>query len=151
MKVKHFILLILSVKILCNENDLKKILLTEEQNENDIKNIRKFNCTDSDIDCSGNGKCSEDGLKCECNIGFQTFYENYEDYLVNKPRCNYKSKEQIKALILSLFLSFGSAHFYLGHSLIGIIQLLFCSICHFFNLSVCYNLYCLFCQFCASL
>ena len=104
-----------------------------DENAYDLKKIRKFNCTNSEIDCSGNGKCSEDGLKCECDNGFQTFYENYEDYLSNKPRCNYKSKQQIKALLFSLFLSFGSAHFYLGHSLIGIIQLLFFAFIFIFN------------------
>jgi len=104
-----------------------------DENGYDLKKIRKFNCTNSEIDCSGNGKCSEDRLKCECDNGFQTFYENYEDYLSNKPRCNYKSKQQIKALLFSLFLSFGSAHFYLGHSLIGIIQLLFFAFIFIFN------------------
>jgi len=93
--------------------------------EYDLTKLYKFNCTNSNIDCSGNGICSDDGLKCECNTGYQTFYENYEDYLMNKPRCNYKSKYQIKALLFSLFLSFGSAHFYLGHSFIGFLQLFF--------------------------
>ena len=93
--------------------------------EYDLTKLYKFNCTNSNIDCSGNGICSDDGLKCECNTGYQTFYENYEDYLMNKPRCNYKSKYQIKALLFSLFLSFGSAHFYLGHSFIGLLQLFF--------------------------
>ena len=147
MNVKNLIIisLIFSIIIICLSN-LKnfkekrpKILAEEEENENDtsnsydLKKIEKFNCTDPDIDCSGNGKCSEDALKCECNTGYQTYYENYEDYLVTKPRCNYKSKEQIKALLFSLFLSFGSAHFYLGHSLIGIIQLLFFAFIFIFN------------------
>ena len=66
-------------------------------------------------------------------MGYQTFYDNYEDYLVDKPRCNYKSKQQIKALLFSLFLSFGSPHFYLGHKFIGIIQLLFFTFILIFN------------------
>lgn len=142
MNIKFFIPLsfIFLIKIVNIDNKQEKQSLAgEEENEDDsgitydLKKLVKFNCTDSDIDCSGNGKCSEDGLKCECLTGYQTFYENYEDYLVNKPRCNYKSKQQITALLFSLFLSFGSAHFYLGHSLIGIIQLLFFTFIFIFN------------------
>ena len=123
----RFIFFSIIIQILLNN-----IFCEEETDQNitddsgyDLTKLYKFNCTDSLIDCSGNGICSEDGLKCECNTGYQTFYENYEDYLINKPRCNYKSKYQIKALLLSLFLSFGSAHFYLGHTFIGFFQFFF--------------------------
>ncbi len=142
MNIKFFIPLsfIFLIKIINIDNKQEKQSLAgEEENENDsgitydLKKFVKFNCTDSDIDCSGNGKCSEDGLKCECLTGYQTFYENYEDYLMNKPRCNYKSKYQIKALLFSLFISFGSAHFYVGHTVIGLIQ--FC----FFTFVFCFN------------
>ena len=120
----------LLTNIFCEEDAKQN---STDQTEYDLTKIYKFNCTNSQIDCSGNGICSEDGLKCECNIGFQTFYENYEDYLMNKPRCNYKSKYQIKALLFSIFLSFGSAHFYTGHTLIGSIQLCFFTFVFFFN------------------
>ena len=138
-----FLITIISITNLSNKKDGKnpKSFLIENEEETgddtsntyDLKKIPKFNCTDAEIDCSGNGKCSEDATKCECYTGYQTYYEDYEDYLVTKPRCNYKSKEQIKALLFSLFLSFGSAHFYLGHSLIGIIQLLFFVFIFIFN------------------
>ena len=132
----HFLILIF-LAIIINKYNFQKIILTEENNDledgYDIRKIVKFNCTDPLIDCSGNGKCSENGLKCECNMGFQTFYDNYEDYLTNKPRCNYKSKQQVKALLFSLFLSFGSHHFYLGHKFIGTIQLLFFAFILIFN------------------
>ena len=138
MNVQLYSIIILLIILLNNEAKAQGALSVDEEydsdeNVYDLKKIRKFNCTNSEIDCSGNGKCSEDGLKCKCDNGFQTFYENYEDYLSNKPRCNYKSKQQIKALLFSLFLSFGSAHFYLGHSLIGIIQLLFFAFIFIFN------------------
>ena len=106
---------------------------SSDNTEYDLTKLYKFNCTNSNFDCSGNGICSEDGLKCECNPGYQTFYENYEDYLMNKPRCNYKSKFQIKALLFSLLLSFGSAHFYLGHSFIGLFQFAFFAFVISFN------------------
>ena len=118
-----FIYQIFLICIKCEEG--KTTQNGSEEPEYDLTKLYKFNCTDSDIDCSGNGICSEDGLKCECNTGFQTFYENFEDYLMNKPRCNYKSKYQIKALLFSIFLSFGTAHFYLGHYFIGFFQLSF--------------------------
>ena len=120
----------LLTNIFCEEDAKQN---NTDQTEYDLTKIYKFNCTNSQIDCSGNGICSEDGLKCECNTGYQTFYENYEDYLMNKPRCNYKSKYQIKALLFSIFLSFGSAHFYTGHTLIGSIQLCFFTFVFFFN------------------
>ena len=120
----------LLTNIFCEEDAKQN---STDQTEYDLTKIYKFNCTNSQIDCSGNGICSEDGLKCECNTGYQTFYENYEDYLMNKPRCNYKSKYQIKALLFSIFLSFGSAHFYTGHTLIGSIQLCFFTFVFFFN------------------
>ena len=124
------IIQILLINIFCEEESNKN---STEQTGYDLTKIYKFNCTNSRIDCSGNGVCSEDGLKCECNTGYQTFYENFEDYLMNKPRCNYKSKYQIKALLFSLFISFGSAHFYVGHKVIGLIQ--FC----FFTFVFCFN------------
>ncbi len=130
-----FILECINIEI---KNENRKLVEEEKTNnsdndEYDLKKVVKFNCTNSLIDCSGNGNCSENGLKCNCNSGYQTFYENYEDYLINKPRCNYKSQNQMTALLFSLFLSFGSAHFYLGHSLIGIIQLLFFALIFIFN------------------
>ena len=132
----HFIILILLTKII-NKTNFQKIILAEDNNKlkdsNDLTKIVKFNCTNPLIDCSGNGKCSENGLNCECNMGYQTFYDNYEDYLNDKPKCNYKSKQQIKAFLFSLFLSFGTPHFYLGHTFIGIFQLLFFTFILIFN------------------
>ena len=117
-----FVIQIFLIYINCEEETSQN---NSEETEYDLTKLYKFNCTNSLSDCSGNGVCSEDGLKCECNTGFQTYYENFEDYLMNKPRCNYKSKYQIKALLFSIFLSFGTAHFYLGHYFIGFLQLFF--------------------------
>ena len=72
------IIQILLINIFCEEESNKN---STEQMGYDLTKIYKFNCTNSRIDCSGNGVCSEDGLKCECNTGYQTFYENFEDYL----------------------------------------------------------------------
>lgn len=124
-----FIQIILLNNILCfgNSKEFLEDETIQDSNDTgyDISKLYKFNCTNSNIDCSGNGICSEDGLKCICNEGYQTFYENFEDYLMNNPRCNYKSKYQLKALLFSIFISFGSAHFYLGHPFIGFLQFIF--------------------------
>ena len=120
-----FIILIILNSIICEEEEINDNNITTDDAGYDLTKLYKFNCTDPLFDCSGNGICSDDGLKCICNLGYQTFYENFEDYLMNKPWCNYKSKYQTKALLFSIFLSFGSAHFYLGHSFIGFFQLCF--------------------------
>ena len=88
----------------------------------DITKIKQFNCTDSLKHCLGNGICSATKDNCECFKGYQTYFTDFDSYINNTPRCNYKSKKQMLALILSIFLSFGSVHFYLGHSIIGTFQ-----------------------------
>ena len=120
--MKFFFILVFCLKTIFIQGQKASNNLTKFSLE---KNISKFNCTNSEIDCSGNGICNENGTECICNYGYLTFYKTQEEYLLNKPRCNYKGKLQIKALLYSIFLSFGSAYFYLGHSFIGTIQFLF--------------------------
>ena len=104
---------------------LISVLLTlSKATDFDITKIEKFNCTNSLINCSGNGKCSKTKDNCECFKGYQTYFTDFDSYINNTPRCNYKSKNQMYALIFSIFLSFGSVHFYLGHSIIGTFQLI---------------------------
>ena len=93
-------------------------------NDYDLEKINKFICENPEIDCNNNGICSEDKNYCICNEGYQTYFTDFSDYINNKPRCNYKSKKQLTALIFSLFLSFGSLHFYLGNKVLGYIQLI---------------------------
>ena len=100
------------------------VLLTlSKTTDFDITKIEKFNCTNSLINCSGNGKCSKTKDNCECFKGYQTYFTDFDSYINNTPRCNYKSKNQMYALILSIFLTFGSVHYYLGHYIIGTFQL----------------------------
>lgn len=103
----------------------------------DIKNnnetLSNFICEDPFISCSGNGQCSSGSNDCECFGHFKTYYTNYEDYLTNKPRCNYKGKKQSTALLLAIFLSCGSVQFYLGHYLLGSLQLCFFAFAFCFN------------------
>ena len=108
---------------------------SENSDSYNLTIISKFKCENATIDCSNHGICSNDTLKCNCEKGYQTFYNNYEDYLLNKPRCNYKSKNQLNALLFAVFLSFGSVHFYLGNSKVGIFQLIIFSSIFVFNVS----------------
>ena len=112
----------------------------KENNNYDLNKINKFICENPEIDCSNNGKCSEDKNYCICNEGYQTYFIDFSDYLNNKPRCNYKSKKQLTALIFSLFLSFGSLHFYLGNKILGYIQLLLFIFIFMFNSIFIYKL-----------
>lgn len=102
---------------------LIKLCKTESSLEYDLNKIEKFTCTNSLVDCSGYGECSSQGDECICIEGYQTHFTNFSDYILNKPRCNYKSKKQLYAFLTALFLTFGSVHFYLGHYLVGYIQL----------------------------
>ena len=106
---------------------------SENSDSYNLTIISKFKCENATIDCSNHGICSNDTLKCICEKGYQTFYKNYEDYLLNKPRCNYKSKNQLNALLFAVFLSFGSVHFYLGNNTVGIFQLIVFSSIFIFN------------------
>lgn len=98
-------------------------LIKHFNEEHDLAKIEKFACEDPKRDCSGNGICSSDGDECLCFDGYQTYFNDFDDYVKNRPRCNYKSKKQLTALLLGTFLSFGSVHFYLGNYIVGYIQL----------------------------
>ena len=106
---------------------------SENSDSYNLTIISKFKCENASLDCSNHGTCSND--KCNCDRGYQTFYKNYEDYLLNKPRCNYKSKNQLNALLFAVFLSFGSVHFYLGNNTVGILQLIVFSCIFIFNVA----------------
>lgn len=93
----------------------------------------EFVCNDPIIDCSNRGECNIDQTDCICFEGFITRITNYTDLYGNKPRCNYKAKKQIYALVLSLFLSFGSVHFYLGNTILGYTQLTLFTLIFIYN------------------
>ena len=98
-------------------------VISQSDLEYDLNKVEKFTCQNPLIDCSGYGTCSSQGDECICIDGYQTHFVNFSDYISNKPRCNYKSKKQLYALIAAMFISFGSLHFYLGNYIIGYIQL----------------------------
>ena len=133
------IVLLTCIKLIITQEtkDMVYLINSEEYN---ITHFNYFNCTNSISDCSNSGQCSTDKEECLCFEGYQTMFENLEDYFSNKPRCNYKVKKQLEAFILALFFSFGSLHFYLGNYIIGYIQLFLFLFILFFNVAMIINL-----------
>jgi hypothetical protein len=114
--ILHFLTIIFSQEI-----DLKKE--TQSSGKFNISNFDVFECNDPLQDCSNNGECEEDKKDCICFHGYSTFFSNHTDHFTQAPRCNYKSKRQLYALVIASFISFGMVHFYLENYLIGYFQL----------------------------
>mmetsp|Transcript_2691 Transcript_2691/g.2759 ORF Transcript_2691/g.2759 Transcript_2691/m.2759 type:complete len:240 (+) Transcript_2691:1-720(+) len=93
----------------------------------------KHKCFDTE-DCSSNGLCDLVNNTCECFEEFSTYISEYES-IVNDTQiqalklCNYTKKKQLTALMLSLFVGFGSEHFYLEKIDVGIAKLVFYCVC----------------------
>lgn len=112
------------------------IMICESHN---ITDIVYFRCRDSISDCSNHGVCSNDEDDCICFGGYITYFED-KNYYSKRPRCNYKQRNQIYALVFSLFISFGSSHFYLGNNIVGYIQMLLFAVIFVFNVIAIYKL-----------
>jgi hypothetical protein len=132
--LKNYNLLILSF-IIKNaiSSQFNTFLYRETYN---LTNLDYFRCEDSNINCSGAGLCTEDKDECNCFEGYTTVFPKSEDFFSMKARCNYQQKKATYAVALALFPSFGFLHFYLGHRLIGYIQMIFFSITTFMNFGV---------------
>ena len=50
--------------------------------------------------------------------------------------CNYKMKDQLTALMLSIFIGFGSEHFYMGNNDVGAGKFVFYIFCYFLNIGL---------------
>ena len=99
-----------------------------------IKNITEKHRCESIDDCSGNGKCDLNFKMCFCDYNYETYIEDYvkivDDTQIQKLKmCNYEKKSQLTALMLSLFVGFGSEHFYMNKIDIGIAKLCFYLVC----------------------
>ena len=90
--------------------------------KHNISSYKTFKCVDPIIDCSNQGSCEPDRKDCVCFQGYSTFFQNFTDYFTQIPRCNYRKKRQLYALVLACFISFGVSHFYLENYLIGYLQ-----------------------------
>jgi hypothetical protein len=112
------------------------IIYSESHN---ITDIVYFRCNDSIIDCSNHGICNNDQDDCICFGGYISYFED-GNYYTDKARCNYKQRNQIYALALSLFVTFGSMHFYLGNYIIGYIQMILFAVILTYNIIAIYYL-----------
>jgi len=67
------------------------------------------------------GVCVEENLNmiCVCLDRYETFP------LDNPEKCNYKKKSKVKALLLELFITYGSGHFYTENYKLAIPKFLF--------------------------
>ena len=83
-----------------------------------------FGCNNPIKDCQNHGVCEADRKDCNCFNGYSTYFTNYTNHFDQVPRCNYKLKKQLYALVIASFLSFGMVHFYLENYLIGYLQLI---------------------------
>lgn len=119
-----------SLRYLSTEVDLS--------HEHTIHNITsKFVCKDNSY-CSNNGLCIES--KCICDEGKTTFINNYNLavpeslYLSQITMCNYTQKSRLTALMLCLFVGFGSEHFYMEKADLGVAKLIFYLFCFVGNI-----------------
>lgn len=120
------------------------IVLTYTQLSKNITQtlLTTFNCN-SPEDCSSNGICGVTGGNCICDDGFTTFidFNEYNTTITNNgtqsykvKMCNYAQRRQLTAFCLSLLVGFGSEHFYLGKSDLGISKLVFYMFCCIANI-----------------
>lgn len=118
--ILFYILLNILYILKCEENQNTQQFLGKE--EYNVTKVGYFECVDPLIDCSNSGICKPDKDDCACFDGFETNYKNINEFYSKAPRCNYRLKKQLYALILSLFISSGFVHFYLGNNIVGYIQ-----------------------------
>ena len=129
----------------------KKFLSIKPRKLNSNSNlIISFPKCSKDSECGNHGKCVND--YCECNKKYVTYIdldeinknnldnnsEQIEIELIsnNIKQCNYKLKSQLTALMLSIFIGFGSEHFYMGNKGVGAGKFVFYIFCYFLNIGL---------------
>jgi hypothetical protein len=142
----------------------------EVKNNTKIPIIILPDCT-SNNDCSNRGECNISTNKCLCEKDFDTFIDNriienypkintilehktgknstdnvefFNLYLTTEQMkfCNYQLKSQKTAFFLSLFVGFGSEHFYLERNSTGAAKFVFFTVCFGMNLLMFILYYC---------
>jgi hypothetical protein len=149
MQMNYFLLMIYYFTFIhdVKSNGSGEILMRNESAANivneELYNVSKmeiFRCENPITDCSNAGVCNNEKDECICFEGYKTVFLNVEDYFSYEPRCNYKLKKQIYAMVLALFISFGFLHLYLGNYIIGYIQMILFFIIFVFNIYMIVNL-----------
>ena len=91
-----------------------------ESNDDDTKPLvvcNKYTCPKS------RGVCNEDN-ECICIKGYDTI----DDLSRGDFYCNYKKKSKLMAFLLEFVLGFGSGLFYMGHTTLGTIKMIYTSL-----------------------
>ena len=91
-----------------------------ESNDDDTKPLvvcNKYTCPKS------RGVCNEDN-ECVCIKGYDTI----DDLSRGDFYCNYKKKSKLMAFLLEFVLGFGSGLFYMGHTTLGTIKMIYTSL-----------------------
>ena len=101
------VLLSLFVFINPNDDETKKPLVI----------CNKYTCPKS------RGICNEDN-ECVCVKGYDTI----DDLSRGDFYCNYRKKSKLIAFLLEFVLGFGSGHFYMGHTTLGTIKMIYTSL-----------------------
>lgn len=149
-KCRSFFVLIILINIInfnIRESKIKPRKLSESSNL-----VFKFPKCSKNSDCSGHGVCDMSTGNCICDSGYVSYIntDKYDDENMrvgadniyidlnsnNFKMCNYKLKKQLTALMLSIFVGFGSEHFYLGHHGTGAGKFCFYIFCYYMNIGI---------------
>ena len=102
-------LIILSSLTLIKPND--------EESKKPLVICNKYTCPKS------RGVCNEEN-ECVCVKGYDTI----DDLSRGDFYCNYKKRSKLIAFLLEFVLGFGSGHFYMGHTILGTIKMIYTSL-----------------------
>lgn len=111
----------------------------------------KFPKCKSDADCSNHGLCKSDGT-CSCDLTYVSYLDltEFNANMTNNAEasitvdlksedfkmCNYALKRQLTALMLSIFVGFGSEHFYMQNNSVAAGKFVFYIICYYMNIAL---------------
>ena len=91
-----------------------------KSNDDDTKPLvvcNKYTCPKS------RGVCNENN-ECVCIKG----YDTVDDLSLGDFYCNYKKRSKLMAFLLEFVLGFGSGHFYMGHTTLATIKMIYTSL-----------------------
>ena len=146
--IKFFIYFLLS-SIIFSKNLRKTNIINNKRNLAASSNLLlEFPKCSTNDDCSNNGECQNGMCKCKkkyvtyidlkkINKKYEETSEDIDGMLSSSVKmCNYKRKDQLTALMLSIFIGFGSEDFYMGNNDVGAGKFVFYIFCYFLNIGL---------------
>ena len=98
-------------------SSLTLIKANDEEAKKALVICNKYTCPKS------RGVCNEEN-ECVCVKG----YDTVDDLSRGDFYCNYKKRSKLIAFLLEFVLGFGSGHFYMGHTTLGTIKMIYTSL-----------------------